>query len=487
MQTFSDMLRQLLSANHYTAYQLAQLSGVNRTTIQRALTSDRCPQKSAFEKLAVSLNLTPEEKELFYAAYERAAEGDFHYFCRKHVKQLLENTESVALLMEKPIKLKQSVSLEAPVPYNSLTHGFYNICRLFKILVSQETKKNEKPELSLAFPSDNQLFDQFFQDLDSYDASHFSIRHLIFLARNPAILKDHRNYNLNLLTNLLPLMLEKGSDYEIHYMYRNYTMKDTNYSIFPYYILFSDCALMFSSDLNTVWLEQEPELIAYLKTRFNDIFEQSSRLLQAIPIHQQFRDRTKGSEISKFIYSMGYQPSFSDLLDENLCKSITNLDLPDNASLLELLLLYNKKLPDLHNNINIFHEKSLEEFIHYGIIKPAPPSFFKTLNKKERLQLLTALYSACQNDTPVTRIVNPLAFSLSQNFVMNVTGKNCVEMYFYNQAKQEYHIIRILENTLFETFSDFLLYLPRSTMVYDRDTTLGMIEKYRLQLECMIE
>lgn len=487
MQTFSDMLRQLLSANHYTAYQLAQLSGVNRTTIQRALTSDRCPQKSAFEKLAASLNLTPGERELFYAAYEQAAEGDFHYFCRKHVKQLLENTESVALLIEKPIKLKQSVSLEEPVPYNTLTHGYYNICRLFKILVSQETAKNEKPELALAFPSDNPLFEQFFQDLGSYDASHFFIRHLIFLARNPAILKDHRNYNLKMLANLLPLILEKGSDYEIHYMYRNYSMNDTNYSVFPYYILFSDCALLFSSDYNTVWLEQKSELVAFLKSRFNDSFEQSHRLLQTIPIHQQFKDRAKRCENSKFVYSMGYQPAFSDLLDDNLCKNLTNPEAADNNTLLEFLLSYNKKLRSLENNINIFHEKSLEEFIHYGIIKPVPPGLLRKLNKKERLQVLTALYNACQNDTPVYRIINPLAFSLSQNIVMDVTGKNCVELYFYNQSRQEYHIIRIMENTLFETFADFLSYLPRSTMVYDRDTTLSIIEKYRLQLECMIE
>lgn len=92
MSDFSSLLKQYCTNSGFTIYQLSQASGVNRTTIQKAVTSGRVPLKDAFEKILSTLNLTHSERQKLVDAYEIATDGEYKFRQRRYIRDFLENT-----------------------------------------------------------------------------------------------------------------------------------------------------------------------------------------------------------------------------------------------------------------------------------------------------------------------------------------------------------------------------------------------------------
>ena len=76
MTLFSKLLKHYIESSGYTIYQLSKRSGLNRTSIQKAISEDRLPHVDSLKELEKLLNLTPDEHRLFWEAYERAFYGE---------------------------------------------------------------------------------------------------------------------------------------------------------------------------------------------------------------------------------------------------------------------------------------------------------------------------------------------------------------------------------------------------------------------------
>ena len=63
MNTLQELIKHHLKANGYTIYSISQQSGINRTTLQKMLATQRKFTKEIYETLLNFFTLTADEKE----------------------------------------------------------------------------------------------------------------------------------------------------------------------------------------------------------------------------------------------------------------------------------------------------------------------------------------------------------------------------------------------------------------------------------------
>ena len=89
MSLLGDKLKYHIEESGLTVYMLSKLSGVNRTSIVRTLSSNRLPERENIEKLLPYLRLTPSEKEEIIQSYEIMSCGENVYYRREYVLKII--------------------------------------------------------------------------------------------------------------------------------------------------------------------------------------------------------------------------------------------------------------------------------------------------------------------------------------------------------------------------------------------------------------
>lgn len=483
MQNVSKLLKQFMKMNSYTTYQLAQLSGVNRTTIQRTLTAGRCPKKEAFEKLSINLNLTDRELEQFKEAYEHAVAGDYIYNRRQYVKRLLEKADTVLPFLSEPLKLEQHVHLDDFPGKKRLIYEVLEIEQLLKVLLNQEVYHQENSEICLLLPPDSQLFSRLLSNIDRQGLTALTLKQLIYLVKNPAVAEADDHYNLRALNSLLPLMMVKSERYHIYYTYSNCVISDEFDKGFPYYILFTDCVLLLSGDLRTAVLETAPEIVNYLRHEFNSATIHCPNFLSSISVEDELQLMLQKYYYASTCYTIEYQPCLLSFVDEEILRGITDSHFPHMEEVIQVFLTFVRRFREFKEIIHIFDERSLEDFIMNGELMMIPREIGRPLIPEERSIILDRLYQCCKEGSQTIRAVNPRILPLSKFFGITVYGSKNIELTLYNKSQNWFHCIMIDENTLYEAFTDFILYAAQSPMVYSQERTLQMIDTYRTRLK----
>ncbi|RGZ01869.1 helix-turn-helix transcriptional regulator [Clostridium sp. AM58-1XD] len=190
MTLFAKLLKHYIDSSGYTIYQLAKRSGVNRTSIQKALSEDRLPVLESIKELEKYLNLTPEERRQFWAAYEMAFYGEAVFYQRQSVRQLI--TSLSQSFYENQFRPSPMVSEPMPVSFHSrkLYHSPYEFCQVFRYILENEAKKQENSALSPVLISFSQtpppfIFDNFASFLSGRHSSRIRIQQIIHFIKNP--------------------------------------------------------------------------------------------------------------------------------------------------------------------------------------------------------------------------------------------------------------------------------------------------------------
>lgn len=475
MTKLSDLLKLYIQNSGCTIYSLAKQSGVNRTTIQKALTEGRIPQKEAFLKLMNCLNLTSFESQKLKDSYEIAEMGEQVFLQRRYIKQLLE---SVSISQETENKVYGSFqdtrfTLRPCSP--RLYTNKYQIAALISTLIDDELLWNPNPLLYMSLPFSAPFFDQLFQCLNRCQSSPYQITQLINFIKNPFSSEDC-NYNLSILSCLLPHVLNNFGHYSIYYNYCSQIPEKEDRFGFPCYILFSKYILLLSADFTAAWLESNPELLSYYRQSF------IQSIAQAHPLCHQCQNLYGSASYpadsvsliepaSQIEYTPSFLPSLStyllksDLAEDNSCKKLI-CRLTDETNL--------RSSPALPTAV--FHPESLREFADKGIFNSLPFKDLPPVSIKDRLWLLEELAESCHLGVLSLYSVNPGKFPISRNISLHIHGTHEFILYLYDTMKQNCYQISISENTLNNSMQDFFSYLLTTDWICSKENTLLLIE-----------
>lgn len=91
MSAFGDKLRLYIGKSGESVYQLAKRSGVERTSIHKAMSGSRILNQDGFDRLIELLKLTPAEKQDLADSYEIAKQGEDVYHRRRKIAAMLNS------------------------------------------------------------------------------------------------------------------------------------------------------------------------------------------------------------------------------------------------------------------------------------------------------------------------------------------------------------------------------------------------------------
>lgn len=90
MITLEEQLKEQIKNNGYSMYSLSKKSGINQTTLQRALNGERPISRENFDRIISYLRLTPVEQKKLENAYTISKIGEPGYKKITFIKNLLE-------------------------------------------------------------------------------------------------------------------------------------------------------------------------------------------------------------------------------------------------------------------------------------------------------------------------------------------------------------------------------------------------------------
>ncbi|MEI3282063.1 MAG: hypothetical protein V8R61_04850 [Enterocloster sp.] len=202
-----------------------------------------------YNKILPFLKLTPLEKAQLSEAFEISQIGNGIFEKRTYVRKLLEKIPDISF---SPSMEQHSGDTDITFPSSihdtALFYGTFAIHHLLSQLVQKESTKTS-PYIRINAPANSSLFSGLISDNMDLLCSHCaSIWHLTCFLRS----EDQTGspiFNLQVLENILPFLPLTKLNYRVHYYYKNNQNEaDYRQTAFPYYILFSDLAVLLSSD-----------------------------------------------------------------------------------------------------------------------------------------------------------------------------------------------------------------------------------------------
>lgn len=483
MNTFSALLKKYITESGLTVYRLSQLSGVNRTTIQKSITSGRVPQKEAFQKILSALNLTRAERRSLMEAYEIASDGEYRYRQRRYIKFFLEQAALTAAPSASGLAADGLFPPSLCPKGRTLIQGHFELEDTLRLLLFDEIHNSASPSVSIFLPMDNVVFERFFSAMNHCQG--LMVEQLLYLVKNPSAFENVNLHNLMVLSQMLPFLMTTEADYHVYYSYNDFAPVPEATTGFPYYILFSGYALLFSPDLDAAWLEDNEQLLAFLRKRFRLITRQSSVLNGFIKeVNSYLSKSTLIYANTNFNYSIEYQPCFLPFMDEKLTDALLTPLVPGREQLKALLAENRVQFHALKRNIILFTGKGLEEFSKNGIITNVPQGYARACTPSERLFLLRRIDEACESEQITMLCLNPSRFTLEKQLYLSLQQNGEVSFFSYNTDKNEFHFTSIQENTIYDAFYDFIEYLSDSDYVFTKEKTLEIIRACISSLEC---
>lgn len=238
---FSELLSEYIHKKNINVYSMAQFCEADRANMYKYINGDRKPPSMELvRKMAAFMQLSPVECNSLVEAYTITSVGMEVYYRRKAIADLLTNFENYTFSEASLITVPLSNS---PTAELTVLHGQTKLHQfIFDILTLEATKKDGCVRLLMPpyFPS----FIEYLVSL-GYHNPALKVEHIFCLNTLKQISTHDQPYRIECLRKILPLYI-CGCDYSSYYYYQDFPPEKSLLSLFPYLILTSEYALIFS-------------------------------------------------------------------------------------------------------------------------------------------------------------------------------------------------------------------------------------------------
>ncbi|MBE6842357.1 MAG: hypothetical protein E7510_05955 [Ruminococcus sp.] len=241
---------------------------------------------------------------------------------------------------------------------------------------------------------------------------HSEVKQIVFL--NNEYKNDSNIYNIRCLTILDKLVI-KNPMHKIRYFYDKVNARINELTIFPFFVLSGDKALLISHNFKTGYLIHDKLFINKLSREFNRIFNQANELFRIIANDIEYMQICSEFEKSaKNMYTLQYHPCIRFNGDENLTKSCIRDDFDFGEELLEFF----QSSWENQGRFKGYHFHSsagVQDFLEKGITTDMSPMLFNSVEKQNReLMLKKAKENKVQSNIEINdKFINvPLPLSI---------------------------------------------------------------------------
>ncbi len=382
---FSRQLTDYIENSGFTVYKISQITGLDRTAIQHAMSGKFVPQKEFFEKLCSVFIITPQQKAELTELYFQAKVGIKLYNERKQIKNIIENLPQYYINADSSYSHNSEVFLTEE---KSVT-GLLNVNQVLISVINKELQQT-CPEIATTIPFDNKLLYDTVIQMFSHCRNEAVFEHYLRIFRSN---KETSDGNLAILENVLKMSMNAGIVYKPYNYYAYKTAIDDYMPIFPYCLITSEYLIMVSENFQSASIINDEGTIEIAKRHIEKIKQNSTPMLEMVDYSNMFEIFAMNSR--SFDKSLEFQPCLSKYLTFDIVKNRLK-DIPQKEAIMQVLegsffSAEGMELTEKQEATCVFVKSGLEHFAETGIMVNVPGHLLNALSVEERIYMLEAM------------------------------------------------------------------------------------------------
>lgn len=470
MSVFSEKFGQFAREKDMKMYQVAQRSGLDRSTAYKLLRGERLPAGlETVSRLAGALQLDPTQTEELITAYKITRMGDDNYLRRKKVLDFLNSFSDSK--PSAPAVLELSAKEKAPLAECGVCEGEEQVNHLVYTVVGSALTRKDCRLMLMVQPEYRFLFQMLLAVAPSEDCA---IRHILCLENTNS--PGAAPYNMDCLKTVTDMLVSRHN-YMPFYYYDNINSHFRNHMLLPYLILTDSCTVQISYDLQHAVYFTEPEKIIFFEGLFDSAMKRSTLLaksLESIPESIEFylAQYARGPAQS----GCNVEPCLIPYLDRRMLEKYTK-QIDRRTEILDLFFHYvslQREVMYTDKFVEYFTAEGLEYFCCTGHIWQLPAFAVEPLEPADRYELLRR-YCVSRTDTKTFLLKKEAALLLGKLEVM--AWRDGRISFVYEHTPDRYTSFYLLESSLSFCFADFFTYLYESDMAYDNEESIRRIRE----------
>lgn len=477
MSEFSSLLSGHIHSKDIRTYALAQFCELDRSNMYKIINGKRKPTSMEMvTKMCRFMQLSPTEELAMKEAYQIDLVGHDNYYRRKNVLRFFSDfTLSQPSLPAASYTLNFLEDTKETVLLNSSSE----IDRALMTITTLETNKEHGHIRMLVQPD----YDFLMKILTAqgFSSTHTYIEHIICLNNSSSLAPSGKSYNLNSLEHILPLY-GSSFNYECFYYYDNIESKGGMFTLFPYIVITSQYACMFTADLQHGLMTSSEESIRMFCTIFSEYRRHSSPLFRRINnVSTQLEYMSRLTSTSAPVYSFQMTPCMTAFLTPELIERYIVSYLPERSTFIEMLEDYISALKKTHQTgaITLFFSlEGLLNFMNTGRIGEYPDEVYSPFTQEDRIYLLRQLILGC--NTGKYRMLKNNIGNINHQLFMLVSSQKGYLM-FASPVDSQFIYLDIEEPSLLFAFLDFCENIDES-LIYSQEETVNTLRSFMKNL-----
>lgn len=449
MSIFSEYLHLLIQNRNISIAKLARESGVERTTIHKALTGGRILPYRAVEMLAYHLKLSPQEGQKLRHYYNLLFEKEGIYRSRQMIDDMFRE---LADMKSRGKHLSGGEEETVPAQYRKVQKIFKGYSSIMSLLQSvlEEEMKQAQPRVEMAAPISAKVIGNCIFNLYFHKQADVKISQIICFDTS-GTMEEYNLQNLESFSFFLPGCLFSGQKYRLYYYYND--MVNVRYmDPLPYYIVTHSGVICLSENCHTAIYLDEREMVEYFRSCFYHTLSSCHELVEYV---------TDPEEMVRM---------YVDMQKEDGCYLVSG-----QPGVLKACI--ERGLHEKGKCYAIFPKAGVEKFMETGMLSGDLELRDKTFNKEERLMMLRMLMETITKEQVTGRLLNDMAFSFPDYLTVLTSASNGMVICKMRSEGEENGSlgIRIQEPELCRTVHDWLLHLPESDHTLDAEKTIDVL------------
>ncbi len=382
---FSKRISDYIDKSGFTVYKISQITGLDRTAIQHAMSGKFVPQKEFFEKLCSVFIITPQQKDELTELYFKAKVGNKLYNERKQIKNIIENLPQYYINADSSIASNSKIGLSEE---KSVT-GLLNVNRTLINVIGRELQK-VNPKIATTIPFDNKLLYDVVIQMFSHCKNEAVFEHYLRIFRNENETSDG---NLDILENVLKMSMNAGIIYKPYNYYAYKAAIDNYMPIFPYCLITSEYLIMVSESFQTASILSDEGTLEIARKHIENIKQISKPMVELVDNKNMFDIFSRSTR--SFDKSLEFQPCVSKYFTLDIIKKRIK-DIPEKEYILNVLessffTAEEIEITKDQNCLNVFVKKGLKNFVDTGIMVNLPGQLLDALSIDERIYILECM------------------------------------------------------------------------------------------------
>lgn len=485
MKSRSDILKHIVDILHQhkiSVYAVSKITGINRSTLQKAVTGSRYLNLRQFKTLLDALPLAPHERKDLFDNYLQFTWSNEQQLCNSYVVDIinsisdfLNNNDNSDLNIEyKPYNLLKNMyrGEDAQIFIKSLMQSKLSEC------------KNKELSIFIYMPFYNNFM---FEHIGKYIKNSKNKINVSILFEFIKTQGYDVGKNLLTLKNILPLALDEDDHYQLNYYYVDSYFYDNHVTTFPYYIAIDNHLILLNSSLDNIVVIKDKDIIDLVIKNHIDNIEKSKKLTTAlVGVEDCVKNLMNNQVSSDDIYAISYLPGISSFVPPNMYKDLIPDNLPDKDYLLHLIENRITHIENVATKYLLFNCESIDYFVETGSILPIECTTLKKCNLEQRKIILQNIYDSLDNKKVIMRGFYPNEINLSKKFeITSMQSYYNLSILIYND-NYTVKLVNINEPIISKYFINFFNDIIDTQMTLSFDETKELFEDAIAKVNSML-